>query len=35
VEEKGFVSAEVLRTDAEPINKNWDVFLLNSYIEKT
>ena len=35
VEEKGFVSAEVLRTGAEPINKNWDVFLLNSYIEKT
>ena len=35
VEEKGFVSAEVLWIGAEPINKNWDVFLLNSYIEKT
>jgi hypothetical protein len=35
VEDKGFVSAEVLWTGAEPINKNWDVFLLNSYIEKT
>ena len=35
VEEKGFVSAEVLWTGAEPINKNLDVFLLNSYIEKT
>lgn len=35
VEEKGIVSAEVLWIGAEPINKNWDVFLLNSYIEKT
>lgn len=35
VEDKGFVSAEVLWIGAEPINKNLDVFLLNSYIEKT
>ena len=41
VEDKGFVSAEVLWIGealwigAESINKNWDVFLLNSYIEKT
>lgn len=41
VEDKGFVSAEVLWIGealwigAEPINKNCDVFLLNSYIEKT
>lgn len=35
VEEKGFVSAEALWIGAEPINKNWDVYLLNSYIEKT
>ena len=35
VEDKGFVSAEALWIGAEPINKNLDVFLLNSYIEKT
>lgn len=35
VEDKGFVSAEVLWIGAEPINKNLNVFLLNSYIEKT
>lgn len=35
VEDKGFVSAKALWIGAEPINKNWDVFLLNSYIEKT
>lgn len=34
-EDKGFVSAEVLWIGAESINENWDVFLLNSYIEKT
>lgn len=35
VEEKGFVSVEVLWIGAEPINKNCDIFLLNSYMEKT
>ena len=41
VEDKCFVRAEVLWVGealwigTEPINKNWDVFLLNSFIEKT